>query len=506
LYFGERLILGKPMKLNELSHIVKIPIPYQEIGFSGITNDSRQVMPGDLYLAVPGYKTNGFLYLEEAIRRGAIAALTAGDSEGPVGFPVIPVDDIRKTQGLVASVVYGKPSRHLRVIGVTGTNGKTTVTHLIEHILASCHIPVGLIGTVWINNGVTIQKSKRTTPDSIELQKILADMVKNGITTVVMEVSSHALSQDRLAGIEFDAAVLTNITHDHFDFHHDYQSYLASKSLLFQSMKPGQKHHKYAVINLDDPSSGVIAGSCAVPVFFYGTSEPAAIRVKDIRRKGLESILNIDLNGEECRIETRLPGGFNIYNIMAAITVARQEGVSVEELEIAVPAFPGVPGRYQEIQCGQPFRVMVDFAHNPAALENILIMARENTKGRRIVVFGCEGEKDRLKRPLMGKIAVENAEIPILTSDNTYHEDLNQIFEDVLHDLPGKKRNSLIIEPNRKEAIEKAIDLAMPGDFLIVAGKGHEEYLINGSEEIIFNDAEVIKEILCSNCKPSELH
>lgn len=484
------------MKLKELSKLMDIPPEEHEIEFNGLTNDSKSVQPGNLFIAINGYKQNGFLYLDEAIRKGASAALIESGLTGPPGFPAIPVENIRRVQGLVASRFNNEPSRRLRVIGVTGTNGKTTVTHLIKHLLSSAGIPVGLIGTVWIENGRERKNSVRTTPDSIELQQILAEMVANGMRTVVMEVSSHALALERVAGVEFDVAVLTNVTHDHYDFHHNYQEYLEAKSLLFKGLQAGTKNGKYLVLNADEPCSRKIAENCRLPVFYFGISEKTGNAVRYIGRWERENILNIDLLGEVCKIKSELPGLFNIYNVLAAITVARLEGLSVREIEQALPNFPGVPGRYQEIHCGQPFGVMVDFAHNPAALENILKTARGYTKEKLILVFGCEGEKDRLKRPLMGKIASQNADIVILTSDNVYGEDPGQIFDDVMKNLSETERARLIAEPDRKKAIMRAIDYAEPGDFVIVAGKGHEQYLVKGSEQIPFNDVQVLEELL----------
>lgn len=484
------------MKLRDLRKIIPIPPEFYEVDFCGLNNDSKKIQPGELFIAVRGYKTDGHLYLDEAIRRGASAAIVEAGQTGPAGFPTLPAASTRRVQGQVAALFYGEPSRRMRLIGVTGTNGKTTVTHLIEYLLNSSRIPTGLIGTVWIDDGRGRQRSSRTTPDSIELQRLFAGMAANGIETVVMEVSSHALALERTAGAEYDVAVLTNITHDHFDFHRNYQQYLEAKLQLFRNLDPAGKPGKYAVLNRDDPSAARIASECRVPVIFYGEGAGSFSRVEAVERMGLESLLQFRLGDEECRVRTRLPGEFNIYNILAAVTVAYREGLSVEDIEAAMPDFPGVPGRYQEINCGQPFRVMVDFAHNPAALENILKMAGEYTRGRRILVFGCEGEKDRLKRPLMGAIAVRNAEVPILTSDNVYREDIRQIFGDVLQSLsPGEQRR-FIIEPDRREAIKTAVSLAKPGDFLIVAGKGHEQFLVRGDEKIPFDDAEELRRLL----------
>ena len=473
-----------------------VPEGYREIEFSGLTNDSRQVKPGDLFFAVHGYKTDGLLFLDEAIRNGAVAAISDGPAGQETAIPLIPVEQIREVEGWVAARFYDEPARKLRMIGVTGTNGKTTVTHLIKHLLATGGTPTGLIGTVWIENGGIIEVSERTTPDAIDLQRNLAAMVAAGMKAVAMEVSSHALALRRVAGTEFDVAVLTNITRDHFDFHKDYQNYLESKQLLFQELYPFGKPDKYAVLNWDDPSAVPLQRVCRVPVYYYGNRPEAMISLTGVERQGLRSSLTIDLFGRECRTTTTLPGRFNLYNILAAVAVAALEGVPVATIEAAVPKFPGVPGRYQEVDCGQPFRVMVDFAHNPAALESILQMAREQSDGRRIIVFGCEGEKDRTKRPIMGKIAVTNAEIPILTSDNLYDEDIGQIFDDVLHDLGDNQRRSLIVEPDRRSAIRKALELARPGDFVIVAGKGHEQYLIRGSAREPFNDLRTIQELL----------
>jgi UDP-N-acetylmuramoyl-L-alanyl-D-glutamate--2,6-diaminopimelate ligase len=478
--------------------LLTVPEPLRAIQITGLTNDSRTVQPGELFFAVRGYKTDGRLYIDEAMQRGAPAIVVDGTEDYAPDLPLLKAANVREIEGLVAARFYGNPSERLRMIGVTGTNGKTTVTHLIQHILNAAGIATGLIGTVWIDLGRNRKRSERTTPDAIELQRNLAEMADSGLKTVAMEVSSHALALFRVSGIEYDVGVLTNITHDHFDFHLDYHSYLKSKSLLFTNLCREGKSGKYAVLNAEDPSAAYIAKLCSVPVAEYGKSPDAPIRLKDVVRKGPRSNLTIDLYGEECRIVTALPGQFNTYNILAAVGVAFREGATIPQIEAAVPRFPGVPGRYQEVSVGQPFRVMVDFAHNPAALENILQMARDETSGRRIIVFGCEGEKDRIKRPMMGRIAVDNAEVPILTSDNLYHEDIGQIFDDVLRDLPEQSRRSLIVEPDRREAIKKAVAMAEPGDFIIVAGKGHEQYLVKGSEYEHFNDVEVVKEILAN--------
>ena len=484
------------MKLKDLASIIKVPTAYQEIEFTGISNDTRKIAPGELFIAIPGFKFDGSLFLDEARQRGAVAALVEAEADLTGDLPLIPVKAIRQIQGQIASLFYGEPSRNLRLIGVTGTNGKTTVTHLIAHLLKANGQKVGLIGTVWVNDGFGIEPAVHTTPDAIELQQILARMVANGVQVAVMEVSSHALFLSRVAGIEFDVAVLTNITWDHFDFHHNYQNYLAAKSLLFQELKPGWKQPKYAVVNWEDPAAGKIAANCRVPVFFYGFATEASFKVEQVLNQGRQSRITLDLAGAKVKVATDLPGKFNVYNILAAVTVAYQEGIRLEQIAGAIPDFPGVPGRYQEINCGQPYRAMVDFAHNPAALENILKMAKEYTSGRRIIVFGCEGEKDRLKRPLMGKIAVQNSEVTILTSDNLYHEEINQIFNDILADLSPAEQRRLIIEPNRFKAIKKAVQIAQSGDFLILAGKGHEKFLIKGSKRIKFDDAQTLQDIL----------
>jgi UDP-N-acetylmuramoyl-L-alanyl-D-glutamate--2,6-diaminopimelate ligase len=484
------------MRIRDLAELIQVPDEIGAVEFSGIANNSGKVKPGDLFIAVPGYKTDGLLYLEEAASRGACVAIVERGFAGALDLPVIPVVNVRKVQSLIAAHFYHWPARLLRVIGVTGTNGKTTVAHLIEHMFHMAGKEAGLIGTVWTDDGKNIERSERTTPDSLDLQKLLAGMVQNDVGTVVMEVSSHALAQERVSGIDFDAAVITNVTHDHFDFHHNYQNYLQSKLLLFKGLEPDLTKLRYAVVNMEDSSCAEIHNVCRVPVFDYGTADTADVRVQKIERHGFFSKIWIKILEDECLITTRLPGGFNIFNILAAVSVGFKEGLSIEQIEKAIATFPGVPGRYQEIRCGQPFRIMVDFAHNPAALENILKMAKENTRGRRIIVFGCEGEKDRLKRPLMGKIAAANAEIPILTTDNIYHEDVEQIFNDVLNDLPPSERSRILVEEDRGQAIKRAIEFAQPGDFLIVAGKGHEEFLIKGSKQLPFNDVQVIKEFL----------
>ncbi len=494
------------MKLAEFGDLLPVPEEYRMMEIRDLTNDSREVKPGALFFAVPGYKTDGLKYLSDAIAKGAVAAVIEGPGPSESTIPLLQVADVRAIEGPVAARFFGNPSRKLRMIGVTGTNGKTTVTHLIQHILTAAELPTGLIGTVRVQHGSKIYPAERTTPDAIDLQRLLAEMVAGGMKAVVMEVSSHALALHRVNGTEYDVAVLTNITHDHFDFHQDSHSYLKAKSLLFRNLGQEGKAQKYAILNREDSNSEQFAQICTVPVYYYGMNHPAQVRLADVVRKGSRSQLTVELFGEKCRFPTALPGQFNQYNIMAAISVAYLEGVPLATIASAVPKFPGVPGRYQEISCGQPFRVMVDFAHNPAALENILQMAKEQSGGRRIIVFGCEGEKDRLKRPLMGKIAAENAEVPILTADNLYHEEIHQIFADVLRDLPESERQAIIVEPDRRAAIRKAVELARPGDFLIVAGKGHEQYLVRGSAQEPFNDVEVLQEILADQAETAPQH
>lgn len=484
------------MKLKSLASVITVPRKFAEVEFHGLANDSKKVVPGDLFFGVPGIKTDGGLYLEEAFSRGAKAALVENKIISSFGIPVIPVNNIRKIQGLVAAIFYNHPAQQLRVIGVTGTNGKTTVTHLISHLLNHAGIRTGLIGTLWIDDGLQKIQAIRTTPDSIDLQYYLSRMVLNGLKAVVIEVSSHALALDRVSGIEFDVAILTNIAQDHFDFHKDHQQYFEAKSRLFKSLRAGNKQPKYIVLNADDHSAAKIATVSQVPVLYYGTAEDAETRLTEVISQTKRNIFTVNFQSEATQLKSKLPGLFNIYNILAAITVARQEDVPLQKIKRAVKSFRGVPGRYQEVNFGQPFRIIVDFAHNPAALENILAMARVHTKGRLILVFGCEGEKDRIKRPLMGKIAVQQADIAILTSDNIYFEDVNQIFNDVLTGLAKNEQLRMMIEPDRKIAIQKAIDLAGADDFIIIAGKGHEQYLVNGADKIPFNDEAVLRELL----------
>lgn len=490
------------MRLEDLSSFIDLPHAYNDIYFNGLVNHSQAVVPGSLFVALKGCRTDGSLFLDEAIRRGAAAALVEPGFNGPAGFPVIPVEHLRRTQGEIAAFIHGYPSRKLRVIGVTGTNGKTTVAHLIHHILCSANIPAGLIGTVLTNDGRETRPASHTTPDSIELQAMLRRMVENGVKTVVMEVSSHALALERVAGLEFDVAILTNITHDHFDFHNDHQAYMAAKSLLFTHLHEGEKDGKYAVLNADDPSFKEIFRQCRTSISTYGLSPKCDARIHWIKSQGCKTLLNVGLWNIAYSFATFLPGIFNIYNILAAVTVASREGVAISDISKAVQSFPGVPGRYQEINCGQPFRVMVDFAHNPAALENILKMAAEQTKGRIILAFGCEGKKDRTKRPLMGRTAVLYADLPILTSDNLYDEDPNQILRDVRSGLSPVECSKLLVIPDRRVALEWAIQAAQAGDFVIIAGKGHEQFLIKGSEKIPFNDADVLAEILAAQGYP----
>jgi UDP-N-acetylmuramoyl-L-alanyl-D-glutamate--2,6-diaminopimelate ligase len=477
---------------------------------TGIANDSRQVLPGFAFVCVRGLKDDGHRYAADAVRRGARAVFTERDVPSLAASAdhgrravEIRVPDSREALARLGAAFFGHPSRRLSVFGVTGTNGKTTTAYMIESILAAAGRATGLIGTVETHVGAERLPAGRTTPESHELQALLARMVDAGATAAVMEVSSHALALKRVTACEIDVAVFTNITHDHFDFHDTFENYLAAKAGLFRDLgrERAKSRPKYAVINADDPSAGLMRDEIRAGVggLTFGLHAPADVRAADVRPAGLGSeftVLTPDERSE--RIRLVVPGAFNVSNALAALAVAHGEGIPLSTAAAALAGLRGVPGRYEVVSCGQDFTVMVDFAHNPDALENILRFARRFTDGRVIVVFGCEGAKDRKKRPVMGRVAARHAHHAIITSDNLYDEDALDIAAEIMRGYRAEAAplGTCEVIPNRREAIERALEMADRDDMVVIAGKGHETYQVVGDLHIPFNDVEVTTEIL----------
>lgn len=466
--------------------------------FTGVQYDSRKVTPGDIFVAVKGYKTDGHKYVASALKAGAAGVVLEDKEYIPEGVPWIQVKDARFALSRLADMRYGSPSKKLRVIGVTGTNGKTTTTFLIEEILREAGRKTGLIGTIENHIDGKPFATSHTTPDSLELNEILDQMVQEQVHTVVMEVSSHALALKRVADCEFDGGVFTNLSQDHLDFHPDVEDYLRSKVLLFRQLGEGVKTGpKYAVVNVDSPYAGDIISVAGAPVITYGLDNHGDLKASNISVSSRGTSFHLTGPGIESDLNLNLVGRFNVYNSLAAFAVGLQENIEPDVIKGALEATAGVPGRFEAINEEQDFGVIVDYAHTPDGLHNILRTAREITPGRVITVFGCGGDRDKAKRPLMGEAAAIHSDISIITSDNPRSEEPYSIIQDI---IPGVEKISsdFHVFENRRQAIEEAIGMAETGDTVIIAGKGHEDYQLVGDQVLHFDDREEAREVLRS--------
>jgi len=416
----------------------------------------------------------------------------------PPSIPVVCVDDSRRALGVLAGRFYGDPSSRLCMVGVTGTNGKTTVTYLCKAVLEAAGRRVGLIGTVSYQIGAECLPASHTTPGAVELQALLARMVSAGMEAVVMEVSSHALAQDRTAGCEFDVAIFTNLTQDHLDFHHDMDSYFQAKLRLFADLNPaGRKSRpKRAVVNVDDARGGRVCGASRVPVWTYAIRQPADIRAEDVQLALSGIRFTAVTPCGRFPIESRLVGEHNVYNILAAIGAGLHEGVPPEVVQRGIASVANVPGRFERVEAGQDFTVVVDYAHTDDALLRLLTAARALKAGRIITVFGCGGDRDRGKRPQMGRVAARLSDVVFLTSDNPRSEDPAAILREIelgVRDVLAEKPVRYEVIADRRAAIEAAVREAKAGDMVLIAGKGHEDYQIVGSTRLHFDDREVAR-------------
>jgi UDP-N-acetylmuramoyl-L-alanyl-D-glutamate--2,6-diaminopimelate ligase len=454
-----------------------------DVEITGLHYSSSDVRPGGLFFCVPGFKADGHDFAPDAVERGAVAIV----SERPLGLavPEVVVQSARAAMGPAAARFYGDPTAKLRVVGITGTNGKTTTAFLTRAILARAGIQAGLLGTVKSIVGGVEEPVERTTPEGIDLQATFRRMLDAGDEACVMEVSSHALELGRAEGIRFACRVFTNLTQDHLDFHRDMEAYFMAKRRLFDARGP-------AVVNIDDDYGNRLADDVPEPVT-YSIERRADYTAREVSFDPSGSSFTCDTPDGPIEVETRLPGLFNVQNALAAIAAARTLGVDLEAARAALAVADRVPGRFEPVDEGQPFTVLVDYAHTPEALDNVLRAARELTAGRVHVVFGAGGDRDRAKRPLMGRAAVALADRVIVTSDNPRSEDPHAIIEEIVAGAgQGVER-----EPDRRRAIALALETAEPGDVVVVAGKGHEQgqEFENGRKEP-FDDAAVVREAL----------
>ena len=464
-----------------------------------ITDDSRAVTAGSLFVAVKGERVDGHDFVEQAIKAGAGAVIVqASVASGPL--PFVRVADSRKALGLLGSRFHGDPSARLKMIGVTGTNGKTTTTYICKSLLEGIGRRVGLIGTVGYQIGQEIFPASHTTPGALALQQLLAKMVEAGLNAVVMEVSSHALALDRTSGCEYDVAVFTNFTQDHLDFHHTMDEYFEAKLRLFTGLAGGQKVGKRAIVNLDDPRGKAIRAACPVPVWGYAIQSQADLKAEGVRLSLTGTTFTAATPAGSFTVESRLVGAHNVYNLLAAIGVALHDGATSDQIREATAHITNVPGRFERVSSGQDFTVVVDYAHTEDALVRLLTAAQALKTDRIITVFGCGGDRDRGKRPKMGRAAVEYSDVVVLTSDNPRTEDpmaiLREVEVGVREALVHRSHVQYHLVPDRREAIGAAIREAHRGDMVLIAGKGHEDYQIVGTKKFHFDDREVAREAI----------
>lgn len=484
------------MKLRELlaamSEIVSPSgHPALDQAVKGLSTNSLACQPGDLFIGMPGTRVDGGEFWSGAIAAGAIAAVVSpavAQKAASTDACLIQAEDMVTACAQLASTFYHQPAASLKLVGVTGTNGKTTTTHLIEHLLSHAERSTALLGTLYTRWPGFQQTAVHTTPFAVELQHQLADAVAAGCEFSVMEVSSHALAQGRVLGCTFEVAVFTNLTQDHLDYHKDMEDYFAAKALLFHaSYLKGR-----AIINLDDPyGQRLVEQVERSRVWTYSTDNPTAdLWTSDLTYEvaGVSGILHTPQG--ELPFRSPLVGQFNLANVLAAVGAGMHLGLSLEGMVAALASFAGVPGRMEQVNIAteQDISVVVDYAHTPDSLENLLKAARPFIPGQMICVFGCGGDRDRTKRPKMGRIAADLADVAVVTSDNPRTEDPERILQDVLEGIPSTVQPLVIAD--RATAIRMAILQAKPGDGVLIAGKGHEDYQILGTEKIHFDDRE----------------
>ncbi|TCS84418.1 UDP-N-acetylmuramoyl-L-alanyl-D-glutamate--2,6-diaminopimelate ligase [Tepidibacillus fermentans] len=490
------------MKLSQLIEplLTAKTIGNLDIEINGIEVDSRKVQPGSVFLCLPGFTADGHDFAPKAIENGAVALIC--ERELSISVPQVIVKDSRFAMAFLADRFYGHPSQQLKVIGVTGTNGKTTTTHLIDKILTDQGNTTGLIGTIKMKIGNEIFDVKNTTPDALELQRSLAKMVEIGSDYAVMEVSSHALDMGRVRGVKYHVGVFTNLTQDHLDYHVTMEQYRHAKGLLFSQLGNVYSNevceNQYAVLNVDDEATEYYRRITSAQVITYGIDRDADVKATNIKISAYGNEFTVETFKGSIDLQLKLVGKFNVYNALAAITVALIEGITLESIKKSLEEIDGIDGRFEPVALGQDFAVLVDYAHTPDSLENVLKTVKEFAKGKIYCVFGAGGDRDKTKRPLMGKIAVQYSDVAVVTSDNPRTEDPDQIIEDILAGIremnTGADKYVAIVD--RKKAIEYAIQKAEKNDVIVIAGKGHETYQILHDKVIHFDDREIAREAI----------
>jgi UDP-N-acetylmuramoyl-L-alanyl-D-glutamate--2,6-diaminopimelate ligase len=499
------------MKLRELlaslSGALTLPShPALDLEVKGLCTNSQSCKEGDLFIGMPGTRVDGGTFWQGAIEKGAIAAIISPEAvaQKPPSSDVcvITAPDLTNACAEVANTFYASPTQQLKMVGITGTNGKTTTSHLVEYFLQQAQHPTALLGTLYTRWQGFQETAVHTTPFAVELQKQLAAALAASNEYGVMEVSSHALAQGRVKGCRFEVAVFTNLTQDHLDYHKDMEDYFAAKALLFA---PDYLQGR-AIVNIDDSWGKILAKNAdRDQIWTYSISDPSAdFWTKDLNYEstGVKGILHTPT--KEMPFNSPLVGQFNLANVLASIAAGMSLGLDLEAMVASLPKFCGVPGRMERVLVAgkEDISVIVDYAHTPDSLENMLKAARPFIQGKAICVFGCGGDRDRTKRPLMGKIAADLADVVVVTSDNPRTEDPQKILEDILAGIPAEVQP--IVDIDRASAIETAILNAQAGDGVLIAGKGHEDYQILGTEKIHFDDREQARLALEKRCHGAE--
>lgn len=458
-----------------------------EVDINQIQYDSRKIKKGDVFFCIKGYKTDGHKFINKALENGASALIVEKKIEVPSNVTVIKVQNSRKALAIASSNFYNNAANKLKIIGITGTNGKTTSSYMIKSILEQSGFKVGLIGTIANYIGNEKIPATRTTPESLELHKLFYDMVNKNVKYCIMEVSSHSLSLDRVYGIKFCEAMFTNLTRDHLDFHKSFENYYNAKLKLF-------KNSTNSVINFDDKYGKKMCSEISNNIISYGIEGNYDVIGRNINMhsKGLK--FEIHYKGMNEIVNINMPGKYNVYNALGSAAVCLNEGISIDNVKKGLGNVT-VPGRCEVItnKYNLDFDIIIDYAHTPDGLKNILYTVRQFTKGRLICVFGCGGDRDKTKRPIMGKIGTEMSDLSIITSDNPRTEKPMEIINDIVDGI--EKDNYLIIE-NRREAIKKAMQIGKKGDIIVIAGKGHEDYQILNDKVIHFDEREIVSELI----------
>ncbi len=490
------------MKIKDIISGLNISVdgnPEAEI--SGIVYDSRNASAGCLFAALHGWKEEGKKYIGDAVEKGAAAVLTdditAKASDFGRAVTLLKCESVSEYLGEVSSRFFGNPSSDMKIFAVTGTNGKTTITYLLEEIFKNQNVNLGVIGTISYRYGPVNIPAPNTTPQSSDLQRILRQMKDLGADGAAIEVSSHGLVQGRAAGCNIDTAIFTNLTRDHLDYHQTMEKYKSAKALLFEKYLPKSgKKNKFSVINIDDPCGKELARTAAGEIITYGINSEARVKASGISASKDGSEFTLEIDGKNTRVKTKLVGIYNVYNILAAAGCAYSQNADMAKVAKSIGKFQPAPGRFETISAGQPFTAIVDYAHTPDALENILAAVKALEHGKIITVFGCGGDRDRSKRPLMGEISCRLSNFTVITSDNPRSENPERIALDVEVGFQRMKCQNYEVIIDRAKAIEKAINMCEKNDILVVAGKGHEDYQIIGDKKIHFSDREVITALL----------